>query len=160
MRRPFPPIPPDRRAARLLGSTARRAESQALASATDAPVAGHARAVPAEVQDDLTASMGETAVRAATGDGARAAVQDGTPAPELAPLLAQLRAALAALVVVLREEGQPIERVIPRGKALVREAARAERWAGPSDVLVAQVVRWTVETYYDRPGGAGVSPSR
>jgi hypothetical protein len=161
MRRPFSHIPPDRRAARVLGSTARPAEP---------PV----RALPTEVHDG----------RAAGGDGVRpgqggpfdaeerrpvprdglatllpgGSLGDGAPEPELAPLLVQLRGSLATLVGVLREEGQPIERVIPRVKALVREAARAERWPGPLDVLVARVVRWTIETYYERPARAGASP--
>jgi hypothetical protein len=41
--------------------------------------------------------------------------------------------------------------VLPQVKRLVREAESLEGWTEGSDALTVQVVRWTIETYYDKP---------
>lgn len=80
---------------------------------------------------------------------------DAAPPPELVPLLAQLRASVAAYVCRLRDDGVPPERAIAGVKAVVQEARSPDgRLAGP-DQLMAQVVRWSIEAYYDEPALRG-----
>jgi hypothetical protein len=57
---------------------------------------------------------------------------------------------LTAFVCVLRDEGCSVERVLAQVQGLVREAAALDGME-PVDRLTHHVVRWTIETYYDRP---------
>ena len=75
---------------------------------------------------------------------------EGAPSLELVRLLDHLRTALTAFVCVLRDEGCPVERVLAQVQGLVREAAALDG-VEPVDRLTHHVVRWTIETYYDRP---------
>jgi hypothetical protein len=70
------------------------------------------------------------------------------PSPELLRLLAHLRSTVVTYVCARRSERVPIERVLPEVKCLVREAESCEGWLHPSELLLAQVVRWTIEAYY------------
>jgi hypothetical protein len=81
----------------------------------------------------------------------RRAAQDQEPSAELVRLLAQLRASITVHVCRLRDEGVPPERMLPQVKVLVRETMASEDWQDPSDTLLAQVVRWSIEAYYDEP---------
>lgn len=69
----------------------------------------------------------------------------------LAELLAELRAMTARYTCCLRADGARPERMLPQVKHLVREAMQAEAWGNPAaeDALMAQVVRWSIEAYYD-----------
>ena len=69
--------------------------------------------------------------------------------PDLAPLFAVVRQRVALHVRQRRGEGAPLERVVPELRCLVREAQSSEGWHDPTDVLMAVVVGWAVETYYD-----------
>ena len=73
------------------------------------------------------------------------------PSPELLRLLAHLRSTVTTYVIARRDEGAPIERVVPEVKCLVRESESCEGWRDPSDALLAQVVRWSIEAYDDEP---------
>jgi hypothetical protein len=75
---------------------------------------------------------------------------DAAPSLELVRLLDHLRTALTAFVCVLRDEGCSVERVLAQVQGLVREAAALDG-VEPVDRLTHHVVRWTIETYYDRP---------
>lgn len=71
----------------------------------------------------------------------------------LAGCLAELRAVTAHYVCGLRAEGVRPEQMLPRVKALVRDALVAERWRDPepTEALMAHVVRWSIEAYFDAP---------
>lgn len=84
-------------------------------------------------------------VLAAPGDG------EPEPAGELARLVAHLQSTVTSYVRERRREGVPVERVIPEVKCLVREAESCEGWRDPADTLMAQVVRWSIQAYYDEP---------
>jgi hypothetical protein len=81
----------------------------------------------------------------------RRAAQDQEPSAELVRLLAQLRASITVHVGRLRDDGVPPERMLPQVKVLVQETMAAEGWQDPSNTLLAQVVRWSIEAYYDEP---------
>jgi hypothetical protein len=71
--------------------------------------------------------------------------------PQLLRLLEHLRSTVARYVSARRAEGAAVERVLPEVKCLVREAESSEGWRDGSDVIMAQVVRWTIAAYYDVP---------
>jgi hypothetical protein len=71
--------------------------------------------------------------------------------PELLRLLTQLRGTVTRYAQERRAAHVPIERVVPEVKSVVREAESGEGWRDPADGLMAQVVRWTIEAYYDEP---------
>jgi hypothetical protein len=71
--------------------------------------------------------------------------------PELLRQLGQLRWSVTRYAQSRRAMRVPIERVVPEMKAVVREAESGEGWRDPADALMAQVVRWTIEGYYDEP---------
>jgi hypothetical protein len=71
--------------------------------------------------------------------------------PELLRLLGQLRWSVTRYAQGQHAATVPIERVLPEVKGVVREAESGEGWRDPSDALMAQVVRWTIEAYYDEP---------
>jgi hypothetical protein len=73
------------------------------------------------------------------------------PSPELARLLAMVRAEVTRYVAARREAGAPIERVLPEVKCLVRASQVHERWDDPRDTLMTQVVRWVIGAYFDEP---------
>ena len=75
---------------------------------------------------------------------------DDAPSFELVRLLDHLRTALATFVGAQRDEGRPVERVLAQVQGLVREAALLDGFE-PMDRLTHHVVRWTIQTYYDRP---------
>jgi hypothetical protein len=75
---------------------------------------------------------------------------DVAPSFELVRLLDHLRTVLAAFVGAQRDEGRPVERVLAQVQWLVREAAALDG-VEPMDRLTHHVVRWTIQTYYDRP---------
>jgi hypothetical protein len=70
---------------------------------------------------------------------------------DLLHALEHLRATIVRYVGERREQGAAVERVLPEVKSLLRRAEASEQWLDPSDTLLAQVVRWTVEAYYDDP---------
>jgi hypothetical protein len=74
---------------------------------------------------------------------------DVTPPSSFSPLLADLHDSLTTYVRQRRADGAPVERVLPEVKGIVREAEFAESWPDELGVLMAQVVRWTIEAYYD-----------
>jgi hypothetical protein len=101
--------------------------------------------------------------RARLADAPRSGAADGVesldaPSPELCRLLVHLRSTVTAYVVARRTDGIPIERVMPEMKCLVREAESCEAWRDPSDQLLAEVVRWGIEAYYDEPSQQHVVP--
>ena len=65
--------------------------------------------------------------------------------------LARLRAAVRHYACALRARGAPPERMLVQVEAYVREVLRAERWDDPETAraLTAEVVRWSVDAYYD-----------
>ena len=77
------------------------------------------------------------------------AMRDADPSAELTLLLDRLREHVAVLVRIGRAEGLPIQQVLPQVKGLVREAESCERWNDPADIIMAHVVRWTTEIYYE-----------
>jgi hypothetical protein len=100
----------------------------------------------------------------AAGEEARARVADAQrsgstrriealddPSPELRALLERMHSTVVGYVCVRRDQGVPVERVLPEVKRLVREAESSERWRDPSDLLMARAVRWSIEAYYDDP---------
>ena len=109
-----------------------------------------------------TAAVSQEAVRAAAADAVTREAQDrvaggiGGPSPELARLLAALRASVVRYVHERRAAGTPVERIVPELKSLVREAATREQWRDAGDTLREQVVRWAIAAYYDRPEPAHV----
>ena len=64
-------------------------------------------------------------------------------------LRAQLRASVAAYARRLKAEGQPSERMLVLVKTAVREAVPPEFDAVEVRELLEDVVRWSVEAYYD-----------
>jgi hypothetical protein len=61
-----------------------------------------------------------------------------------------------------RAAGEPIERVLVRVKSLTRAADAAGDWRDWRDShgpLMPRVVRWTIETYYDRTPRHAVPPA-
>ena len=76
---------------------------------------------------------------------------DPASSAALVRLLDHLRSTVAAYVTGRRADGAPIERVLPEVKCLAREAASCEQWYDPADTLMKQVVRWTIDAYYDQP---------
>lgn len=89
--------------------------------------------------------------RATDGWAAACSVAETAPSAALVHLLNHLRSTVAAYVSGRRAEGAAIERVLPEVKCLVREAASCEQWHDPADTLMAQVVRWTIDAYYEQP---------
>lgn len=85
------------------------------------------------------------------GGTAEERVRDIPPAPELIGLLAQLRAAITMHVARLRAHDVPPEQVVIEVKRLVREAEGNHAWADGTEIIVAQVVRWSIDAYYDQP---------
>jgi hypothetical protein len=75
----------------------------------------------------------------------------GTTSDPLVALLAQLRAVTTRYVYTLRAQGARPEQMIVQVKGLVREVMGAEGWVDPeaSRVLTAEVVRWSIDAYYD-----------
>ncbi|MGZ8377023.1 MAG: hypothetical protein ACXW61_06730 [Gemmatirosa sp.] len=71
--------------------------------------------------------------------------------PALLQLLAQLRWIATRYAQARRAARLPIERLLPEVKGVVREVESTEGWHDPADALMAQVVRWTIEAYYDEP---------
>ena len=69
----------------------------------------------------------------------------------LVGLLAQLRAVTTRYVYALRAQGARPEQMVVRVKAFVRESMGAEGWSDPeaTRVLTAEVVRWSIDAYYD-----------
>ena len=76
---------------------------------------------------------------------------DAAPSAALVHLLQHLQSTVGAYVASRRAEGVAIERVLPEVKCLVREAASCEQWHDPADTLMTQVVRWTIDAYYEQP---------
>ena len=76
--------------------------------------------------------------------------RDGAADP-LVALLAQLRAVTTRYVYALRAQGARPEQMLVRIKAFVRDSMRAEEWSDPeaTRVLTAEVVRWSIDAYYD-----------
>ena len=68
----------------------------------------------------------------------------------------QLRASVADLVGELRGAGVPVERTIEEIVGLVRDAEGVTWRAESSDPLLARVMRWSIEAYYDDPALRGV----
>jgi hypothetical protein len=64
-------------------------------------------------------------------------------------LRAQLRASVAAYARRLKAEGQPPERMLVLVKTAVRDAVPPEFDAVEVRELLEDVVRWSVEAYYD-----------
>ena len=73
------------------------------------------------------------------------------PSPRLVTLLEDARQRVSAHVRQRRAEGASIERVIPELRCLVREAQSCEEWYDPTDFLMAVVVGWAVDSFYDGP---------
>jgi hypothetical protein len=73
------------------------------------------------------------------------------PSPELVRLLATLRARVVRHVAERRAAGASPERIVAEVRCLTREAESCEGWRDPSDTLLRQVVRWSIEAYYDEP---------
>ena len=101
--------------------------------------------VEQELRERERAAMGP-----GTAESAPAPVGDTVPSAALVHLLQHLRSTVAAYVASRRAAGAALERVLPEVKCLVREAASCEQWHDPSDTLMAQVVRWTIDAYYER----------
>lgn len=78
---------------------------------------------------------------------------ENAEAPALVGLLAALRAGVSVYVCGRRQECVPIWRVLPEVKALIREADPEVAHLATLAPLVDQVVRWTIEAYYDLPAG-------
>lgn len=72
-------------------------------------------------------------------------------APDMVGQVARLRAVIAAYVAERRTAGAGLERVLPEVRDIVRDAELAEGWPDELGVLMAQVVRWTIEAYVDDP---------
>lgn len=70
-------------------------------------------------------------------------------APRLAALLDVDRQRVLDHVRRRRAEGASIERVIPELRCLVREAQSCEACCDPTDLLMAVVIGWAVESYLD-----------
>ena len=64
-------------------------------------------------------------------------------------LQAQLRASVTAYVRRLRNDGVPPEQTLVDVKAVVREATPPELAIIESRELMAEVVRWSIETYFE-----------
>jgi hypothetical protein len=70
----------------------------------------------------------------------------------LVGILALLRTEVTRYVYGLRAEGARPEQMIVQVKGFVREIMRGEGWTDDPDatrLLTAQVVRWSIEAYYD-----------
>jgi hypothetical protein len=93
---------------------------------------------------ELTANSQSLLTRAASLVGASGrAVQDSVA------LRAQLRASVTAYVCHLRGDGVPAERMLVLVKSAVREATPPELDVWEACELMEDVVRWSVEAYYD-----------
>jgi hypothetical protein len=103
-------------------------------------------AVEQEIRERERARMGPAAAASPPPP-----IGDAAPSTALAHLLQHLQSTVATYVACRRAEGTAIERVLPEVKCLVREAASCEQWHDPADSLMAQVVRWTIDAYYDQP---------
>ncbi len=68
----------------------------------------------------------------------------------------QLQASVADYVGELRGAGVPVERTLEKVVDLVRDAEGGAWGADASDPLLTQVVRWSIEAYYDDPALRGV----
>jgi hypothetical protein len=78
------------------------------------------------------------------------------PVPGARAYRPQLRASVVDYVGALRVAGMPVERTIEEVVGLVRDA-EGVTWRGESsDPLLTNVVRWSIEAYYDDPALAGV----
>jgi hypothetical protein len=88
---------------------------------------------------------------------AHAVVTVGTPSHTLSDK--QLRDEVCAVVDELKAAGWPPERAVVAIKEIASEAGLTQsqnvltlyRDLGPHDALLAKVVRWTIECYYDTP---------
>jgi hypothetical protein len=129
---------------------------------TDAPVA---RVVVREADGHVVRSaITRAAAAAVMRDAAERAalewrpVASGDAAPsmqassaDLIALLDQLRTAVVRYVADRREAGAPIQRVLPEVKGVMREAGAYEGWHDPAEVLMRQVVGWTIVAFYGAP---------
>jgi hypothetical protein len=77
------------------------------------------------------------------------------PSPDVLQRLAELRASVGLYVARLRAEGLPPERVLACVKTVVWESESPRGSLAASNELMAQVVRWTIEAYFDEPALEG-----
>jgi hypothetical protein len=89
--------------------------------------------------------------RAPQASAARGSAAVDAPSAELVQLLAHLWSTVVGYVHERRDEGVPVERVIPEVKGLVREAAVEEPWVDPAGILTERVIRWAIDAYFDEP---------
>jgi len=77
---------------------------------------------------------------------------DPVDGDRLVGLLALLRAETTRYVCALRAEGARPEQMLVQVKAFVHQAMVAEAWFDPeaTRALTAEVVRWSIDAYYDR----------
>ncbi len=121
----------------------------------------HARRTTTLPHDPTAVPPSMRARREGRHGGAPTAAHPGPPSPELAGLLGHLRAALTRYVGGRRGAGAPLERVLAEVQELARAAATREGWDDPTDLLVPQATRWTLEAYAAGPdGGAHVPHGR
>jgi len=79
-----------------------------------------------------------------------------TPAPGAPTFRPQLRASVVDYVGELRGAGLPVERTIEEVVGLVRDAEGVTGRTESTDPLLSNVVRWSIEAYYDDPALDGV----
>ena len=162
--RPMPLAPnvPTGRAEEVRSQAAPRDARLATDRLVDRPVVRDA--VRQAMAESLTHEAHSRVARARRGSAALYGVQpahdaradaahDGSAAT-LAQLLGDVRTVVACYVHERRAAGVPVERVLVAVKALVREARAIERWDDPDGALMAQVVGWTIASYFDTASDA------
>lgn len=65
--------------------------------------------------------------------------------------LSALRTSVTGHVDRRRAEGAPVECVLAELTDVVAQAERGERWRDPSGAVAEQVVRWSIDAYFDEP---------
>ena len=97
-----------------------------------------------EAAGERVASSRSTAARSSTPvDGATSVGHASNALP------VELRASVTAYVRHLRDDGVPPQRMLVLVKAAVRESAPPELDALEARALLEDVVRWSVDAYYD-----------
>ncbi len=87
---------------------------------------------------------------AGTGAARPGVFATGASAAALTRFLGELRAGITVYAAARRAEGVPSARVLAELRCLLREAESCEGWqdAASSDLLLAQITRWTLEAYH------------
>jgi hypothetical protein len=111
---------------------------------------GHVRETLGRAREAIRASRERTAQSRSVLARAESLIDASEPAVrESHALRAQLQTSVTAYVRRLRADGLPSERMLVQVKSVVRDATPPELDVDEARELMEDVVRWSVEAYYD-----------